>query len=56
MEKTYKITYILPLGNNRNGNIKGVALVEAYDRNNASYKFKQMGIDFVTIEKIEELR
>ena len=46
MEKTFKITYILPLGNNRN---------EACDRNNASYKFKQMGIDFITIEKIEEL-
>ena len=56
MEKTFKITYILPLGNNRCGNIKGVTLVEASDRNMASYKFKQMGIEFVVIEKIEEVK
>jgi hypothetical protein len=55
MKRTYKIVYLLPCENQRVRNITGIALVEAANRNEASYKFKQMGISFLTIEKIEEL-
>lgn len=38
------------------GQNKGVVLIEAYDRNDASYRFKQeYAGQFSTIDKIEEL-
>lgn len=55
MDKTYKVVYYLLAEDCRDGNSKGVSFVEAENRNEASYKFKQMGIRFHAIDKIEEL-
>lgn len=55
MLKTFKVVYYLISEDIRNGNTKGVTFVEARDKWEASHRFKQMGIRFHTIDKIEEL-
>lgn len=55
--KTYKVIYYLAEHLVRGPGLnKSVALVEAYDRNDASYRFKQQYAgQFFTIDEIEEL-
>ncbi len=55
MLKTFKVVYYLLSEDIRNGNIKGVSLVEARDKWEASHRFKQMGIRFHAIDRIEEI-
>ncbi len=55
MLKTFKVVYFLVSEDIKNGNIRGVAFVEARDKWEASRNFKQMGIRFHTIDKIEEI-
>lgn len=54
MEKTYQVIYYLSSQDWKPGVTKGVALVVASSKADASYKFKQMGIPFYTIDKIVE--
>ena len=53
--KTWKVVYNLLMEDCRPGLNKGVAFVQAKDRADASYKFKQMGIRFFTIDAITEV-
>lgn len=53
--KTFKIVYNLLAEDCRNTMSQGVTFVQARDRAEASYKFKQMGIRFHTIDNIEEI-
>lgn len=53
--KTWKVIYNLAMEDCKPGYNQGVVLVQARDRAEASYKFKQMGIRFFTIDSIVEL-
>lgn len=54
-ERTYKIIYYLPVDECKPGSYKGVTLIEAVSRSDASYRFQQSGIKFQTIDRIEEI-
>lgn len=55
MKKIFKVIYILPSHEHKNGRFTGVALVEGRDKAEASHNFKEMGIAFHTIDRIEEM-
>ena len=56
MTYTWKIVYFLPGNQWSGGNIRGVALIEAESRQDASFAFqRQYAGQFSTIEKIEKL-
>ena len=56
MTYTWKVVYFLPSHQWSGGNIRGVALIEAESRQDASFAFqRQYAGQFSTIEKIEKL-
>jgi hypothetical protein len=56
MTYTWKVVYFLPGNQWSGGNIRGVALIEAESRQDASFAFqRQYAGQFSTIEKIEKL-